>query len=987
MQEAYIINEKLKSLSTRIKNITEKIPYHLESTHQTINLENLQYNLSLILSKMILKATSTDISEQSFINFIQVYNTKNSTNFTLDNFLDKCWIRLILNDVLIPEQIRHLLWCVTHNNDISMREDIAEIFQCLQAYYNLNFNEYNSSISKSDIEQIINQNGRNSLSLQFLLNNNILENTADANTYNFCINNAYFRNLSPEIFMHLWLYFGCCTTEFIICIIKTGMFQFNKLDNLMQKEFKQSICMAASAIISQEKDLNNSDKEVEKIWLDHNYRSLDFDLKLPSFSPNCASAYDLITSIKNTSYYIRDPFNHQPSRDRYYKLLDLIVCMSAFEISPDQSIPYEMVLNLLKDVSKPYIPWKLYCIFQHDYPYIMPYLLVDPQTIPIALELVDDMRVNEISVTTSDSSDYITKTKAVLNTKNNLWLEMFNFILDQIEKQSSMNEFSQYNYIAIILSELANKIFKKVSFNGADDNLEHEILLSRYKSALTILTIKNFYHNPHARHTTQKIINHILPMLFIEAQKYLEQEYDDIEHGFLKISCGSIYHAIELLKITDKIFDNSQDVEQDNNSRNNLVGALFKQIKQFYILDLIKEKNTSIEKKPKRGVSEVGFEIIDWGYAYMEFMRNDTLLETLNDAVFDVIIFDTESEDGKYDEQNQEQYNKIKLFLKSLMLAYISINKNKNYYETQRLPVIPTISLIEQLIKEYSIKYSIDDIDNQQIDIFYDNYVINGNGLYYQSPKTLLYQCVNYFEIESALKFIEAFFDKSIDIGRMLTAVNMIDSKKLKDFISNRIERIKVDDYVNSVNWIPEIQQALVDATNSERHWKQYAQLLFDIVKRHFETRDPGNQNIKNLLFEIRLVLAFKANKKEEFNKIDIPQNEQTYPKVDPKNVALKDFYSALFDLYHEKNYDIAIKKLKILQSSNQNDVKYIFHIYRAKTLKAISEDLNKNLLIDANNEFNQNIETLKSYNEFNKELQKLDPYIKYDSLFYLISI
>ena len=58
----------------------------------------------------------------------------------------------------------------------------------------------------------------------------------------------------------------------------------------------------------------------------------------------------------------------------------------------------------------------------------------------------------------------------------------------------------------------------------------------------------------------------------------------------------------------------------------------------------------------------------------------------------------------RYDDQNKDQLDKINLYLKSLMQAFISINQKSNLYEIEQLPVKTTLKKLETWIKIYSLK-------------------------------------------------------------------------------------------------------------------------------------------------------------------------------------------------------------------------------------------------------------------------------------------
>src|SRR5690606_7210805 len=109
-----------------------------------------------------------------------------------------------------------------------------------------------------------------------------------------------------------------------------------------------------------------------------------------------------------------------------------------------------------------------------------------------------------------------------------------------------------------------------------------------------------------------------------------------------------------------------------------------------------------------------------------------------------------------------------------------------------------------------------------------------GYDMYYQHLTSLLYRSINYFNGKEQAKFVQDFFVHSTDTGRMLTAINILDSKELHDIISKRISEVKIEDFIENSFTTTELQYALVEAVNSANHW-ELAKPLIERIQNHFK--------------------------------------------------------------------------------------------------------------------------------------------------------
>lgn len=144
---SYTSEEKLKSLSERLKYLARNKNAYTAHINQNIKSENLQYNLSLIISHILLKLKLVDRSKPVFESIIDEYNKTQNTTLTFDDFEKINWIRIVNEDVIMPELVRHFIWQVGHyekeNKPIEIPFDKIHIVRCLQIYYQRCFEKEN----------------------------------------------------------------------------------------------------------------------------------------------------------------------------------------------------------------------------------------------------------------------------------------------------------------------------------------------------------------------------------------------------------------------------------------------------------------------------------------------------------------------------------------------------------------------------------------------------------------------------------------------------------------------------------------------------------------------------------------------------------------------------------------------------------------------------------------------------------------------------
>lgn len=931
----YLLDNKIKSLSARLNFMAKEVNSSRFYVNPEIKSENLTYNLSYLLSKIILQLKFVKRGKFEFLSIIKKYNSDNNTNLSYEDFTSINWVMEIGGEVVIPERLRHFIWKMDYDEQngkhVNIPVALFHQINSLKLYYENYFKDTTLLIKEENLKEIINNYASKEITIEILTKKGIISVHQTPGYYSWGYHSEYVDHLSNEIAATLWKEVGGANAEitdfkrFYTLIRATGVYPNSLINYAPLSSLEQLTSLAVEYLYTID-DLKQSTSEFRKIWLNaHDSFSRSIEFEIPSIQFNYDDQYKFIESVKDASWQFREIFDYQHSRNYCLLLLRLII-----ENEPKTVIQYQKLLMILKNMDMPIVIWNAYQEIPRQYPEVIPYFLNDLNLIPLAFNLIDKIEINELIV--PEQQDRENKYKISKEEINNLWTEMFDVLLEKIDEVNSESKTIGIA-LARILSDLAEKVFNSNGHTSTNVT-NHVIFKKRYENIIKIigskrssnLRFKNQGINP-------KIISHYLPTIANHISEKLKNDKSK-RHQYLKINSGIFDLGIEMLRLL-----NMQTYETEIRiSTDDLIQSLSQSLDKFYntidvevptyIDNVVEKTNVS------RNEYEFGFEIIDWGYLFLVFEQTD-LLDNLNNSVIASLDFLITGD--KYDKQNVEQATKLKLYVKSLLLAFLSINKKNNSYEIQALPIQSTLLKLEKWIKEYAIQYSKDNIGNFQIDIFNDRYKSFGYDLYYQHLADLLYKSITHFNPQSQKKFVEEYFKNNNDISRMLNATNTFQSKSLKEIVSKRIQEVDIQDYIDQRIMATDLEYALVEAVNSEAHW-HLAEPLIDKLEKHFSRVGKVDINTENFLLEINLLLAFKQKDFVKLMSLEIPQKQYAISGNNTKGERIKRFFIALYKLYNDKEYDEAIKLFKVLSSEDDKNSRYAYHTYRAQTLKALAE-------------------------------------------------
>ena len=968
-QNFCLFESKLQSLSNRLNHITTtdvNLNWNFHIQLQSIKFDNTKWNISSLIAEIILNLTFSyqHQTKKNFEEIIDAYNNANSTKLDFHNFEKVYYVREIIDTIVIPEKVKSFINTINRNSQSNMPsgesipEDKKDLINCLQIYDEKY--PYNPPlIHLEKLEEIINKFGRVNLNTDYLVENSILEISPDvSDTYNWLPHNLYInRDLGGEIAAKIWLNIPCNFQDdeqrfkhFIQILYNAGIHPHNLFEFLSMGEF-YSISQLAIKTLDLEQDLFKAEHEYgdfTKIWLDFDSRDRRHYTQLftePStIKFNLNNSFDFINNVKNYatiyhSYFGRNAnniFYYSGVRSIYDIMLRIIIQQdninNKYKHHVHNQNPYENTINIFKDMSRPFLSWQLYRNIVEQFPQVISYLLPDFELAPLVFDMLDEININRAILAEQPCSNK--QIYAGYELKGQLWREMFEFILEQVA--NNINMFVPEHSICLtrILIKLSEQVFTDSQFHGLYRKMYYDAL-----NKLSIQRISLGY--PQQLLLKPRLVFNLLPYMISYLIEYKKALHASRTPQFIKISTWFMDLSIQIIKLASscninirvRTVEQSQEIEK---SIQLLVRLLFDIQLDFYTTTKIEYSsyysNELIVQETTRCVGNTEFccEIIDWGYIYLQFTK-ESLFDDLKTKFENLLIFNTTTNATIYDQQNLEQFKKIYLYLKTCMLAFISINQNSNIYET--LQPSDTLDKLEQIIFDYSSKYCHDDILNNKIDVFQEPLNIFEMHIYYKSLISLLAQCINYLNLDKQRTFVINFFDESNDIGRMLTILNLLDAEQTKIYISNKISEINIDDaYMQTVRTDQQLKNTLISAINSTKHW-ELTEPLLEKFNNYFLISKNRTITDKNLKFEIELVFALKKNDLESLIKIPSPESIQQFPK-DLTTDCLRQFYIAVLKLHNNKFND-AINMFQLLLSNQPNNIKYAAYLYYAQTLGA----------------------------------------------------
>jgi hypothetical protein len=962
------IRQKQKSLSERLSVTARNEGTYQSHSNKQILCENLQYNLALTIAQIIYKLKVKERSLALFERILKEFNEKNQTTLSLTDFTEMGWLRLIYYQIVIPTKVRGFLRKLKGNaGDIlnSIPAEDRHKIQCLLTFDQQISEAPDKTISFADLQDIIDRYSPKGFNSAFIVDKEILRRTAEPNVLVWNEQSDYSRYLRNEIAACLWLQHLTTpiTAEsfslFIHQLFHAAIWPDN-ITAFLTAHDCEVLSKHAADVLTTESDLDFSDSEVIKVWMDSRF---DKNYNLYENAPpmvhlNKDSSYDLIKQLEFSESAYQEILYHQPSRSIYHLLLSLI-----FQISFHSVHPYQILLSIFKNAKRPYLVWMIFNDSAQLNPGTVPFLLAEFELAPIAYLLVDKLKPNAFAI--DSNAEFEFKNSQSYQWANELWLELFELTMDlSINHRSIESTKSLFN----ILEDLSGALF---SYSRQDrySPIKHNLNLKRFSHALDRLSEKR--ETPAYSRLASGLYPRFISSIICDLLKNSTELPKKLPRNeFLDLNLAHFHITIELLKLADREVAAQTAIPAQIKAAVDYLKLL---LEEFYQAVEIKyEEHFSgeiIHSKPKRGLNNFGLETVDWGYLFLKFQQYDYIKQI--DSLFtNHTRFNTTNEQGIYDPDNLEEAEKIYHYLKILLKAYLGVQSKKLVYEFEGLPVTQTLANLEYISKHLSLKYSVDKIKDSRIDVFNERFHQYSQDFLHETLSSLLFKSLNYQEERKSLSFVGQFFKDSIDLSRMLLAINTIESNLVTDSIATLVQNIPVEKFIGSALTVTELQKTLVEATNAEANWTHLTEELVRRIKEHYKARNYSDQYAEEVMYQVALISAFKQKKLTDLESVVAPKYAGIDRGNDFFNENLKKYYIAIFKLFHLERFDEAILELTELIKLDSGNILYHLNLYKAKTAKAIKTD-DSSLLINGAAEWERYYQTIAS-----SKSKELEPFL-----------
>jgi hypothetical protein len=931
----YEIQHRIAAFSKRLHHLARTsadTPAHVD---QKIKAENLRYGVGFTLARLLAALTFRDRSKPVFEELLRDFNDRQGATLTYAEFEDSGWVRCINGEVLLPSVVKYFVWqigyCEQEGKPLALPPGKTQDLAFLREFYEQYYHEVRLTIAASELTALLAEFASPSVTATFLLERDVL---GEKDGQYYWRGGNYVLHLRNEIAAALWLLTtGEEATEnqfrqYVRQLYSAGIWPHD-LRQFLTPLQTDRLSELATEVLLNEPDLVNTGREFRKIWLD----PLSYhDRQLTSETPHVVLASNTSAALIQTMAYhqrwMHETFDYQANR-RFYSLL-VRLALGYDSLQPD---PCANTIRLLKAVDRPYVVWKVFQKLHHLGAPAIPYLLEDPELTPLAFSALTKLSLSKFLVPESENRAELHRQQREF--LGELWLELFGLYLDKAAL--GIQAFEEMGLaVGAILYERASNAFARPTGHG-DSYAEQQASTTVYHKALTALGEKRSSGDTY--YLGAQLPPKLIDELFSGISTALRASARPVRFEYLTINLAAIDLAIRLVQFgaratahAEAELEPAPEAESDK-----LLGHLRQLLDDYYgttELAVAEYSSPDLVLKPaRRGIDYFSVELVAWGYLFCQFRRLH-LLDDLATKFLRALQLNRTTPQGKYDEVNQREADKLRFFLRTLLLAYLDIRAQQSTLELEGLPAADTLAWLEKKIEQVAARHSRDDLPQGRLDLFEESLSL-GRDAQGTSLTTLLYRCLNLFRGASRRQFIEHFFNQSLELGRMLAAINALDSPDLQQVVAEKIAQVDVEAFIKSKFSVTDLEETLLEAVNSAAHW-EFAEPLLKRVQRHFEDIAYYNER-QDLLFEIELLLLYKRKEGAQLQALKIPRSPMHSTHEDKELIRLKEYFVGLHVLYNEKGFDEAIAVLERLSAHDTVTIRYAYQLYRARTLKAIN--------------------------------------------------
>ena len=313
-----LTDTNLLALSNKIKAYVKSNRTWPDYVDTHITSQDLQYNISPIISDLVLAQNVEPLTLAHIEQIIINYNGHNATNFDSTYFLNIGWLRLINESYVIPSVISTHLMCLEKPDMFPNTKTPPEIksqVRCmLEIYRSLN-NHSKTSIDENTLMGII-QRHSPALGISFLIERSIVAKTENGRYY-YKYDNNYADHLKNRIAALVWFKLTAKVADldvfrqFIRFIGRFGRFP-DSLPDLIPHDSIQKMREFSEQLLNTESDLSDPTVEVRNDRMDESsYKHTGLNPLIPNYTFDQQEPYAFFQQMKHYRFYDHDLFDHE----------------------------------------------------------------------------------------------------------------------------------------------------------------------------------------------------------------------------------------------------------------------------------------------------------------------------------------------------------------------------------------------------------------------------------------------------------------------------------------------------------------------------------------------------------------------------------------------------------------------------------------------------------------------------------------------------
>ncbi|TWI77962.1 hypothetical protein IQ13_4204 [Lacibacter cauensis] len=602
---------------------------------------------------------------------------------------------------------------------------------------------------------------------------------------------------------------------------------------------------AAFELVINEPDIDGIENEFAKVcmdeWAGHStLQSIETTIKSGEFTLNGSDIFELLTSFNTWEEKAnRTYLYNQGSRKTLAFLVYTLVnydSESNNEVTTDSAIRtvthFHRLISLLHaSNSKPYLVWEITRFIILYRPEVIPYLIIEPGLKTLSFIFLDDINL-------------FREQKSVLNLE--LWNKSTSLLLHSL----SVEESQAAAKMIFQLYRSLNKNKYEIPYNRSNKKLEIETKENHDKKESVVLgLIENYklYPNQHM-HTQDEFL---LPTL-----------YEDLSAAIINYSSKPLYFngtvqfpiiqwdAMSwLLRASTYWKYNSQKFLIKDSADRLTSEFLNRYLESIEVTEI--NKFNQFEGKEEIGIplwSEKieRLQFIDWIYPIYLINTQGNLNMFLSPRIA------IERTPDKYHKKNSFSADKLRTHIGVLLQVLRKL----------LLPVIPYSFQKDQLksIKNKIEKQLIDllrmhikDLPKQgRIDLFSYNKEWQYQTTDIEALFPQIARAINWFSEKDAVINV---ISESGDINKLLTLLEHVKSEGVKQNLLDKIKELDVQSFLETYNWIPEVQNTVSNLSKYPELITQIEQAIVFWKQRIMTSREDPTYNL--VLYKAELLVAY----------------------------------------------------------------------------------------------------------------------------------